>query len=81
MPASRFSKSPNDVVALTPAVPVLIVHLQDANKIGHAGSIPVFDHNRNLSIGRGLARLPNPEQEIGDVFHGVPSATNCGSGH
>jgi hypothetical protein len=58
----------------------LIVRLQDANKIGHAGSIPVFGHNRNLSIGRGLAPLPNPE-EIGDVFHGIPSATNCGSGH
>jgi hypothetical protein len=45
---------------LTPAVPVLIVGLQDADKIGHAGSIPVFGHNRNLSIGRGLAPLPNP---------------------
>jgi hypothetical protein len=59
MPASRFSKSPNDVVALTPAVPVLIVGLQDADKNGHAGSISVFGHNRNLSIGRGLASLPN----------------------
>jgi hypothetical protein len=66
---------------LTPAVPVLIVGLQDADKIGHAGSIPVFGHNRNLSIGRGLAPLPNPQQEIGDVFHGVLSAANCGSGH
>jgi DNA-binding transcriptional LysR family regulator len=45
---------------LTPAVLVLIVGLQDANKISHAGSIPVFDHNNNLSIGRGLAPLPNP---------------------
>jgi hypothetical protein len=60
MPASRFSKSPSDVVALTPAVPLLIAGLQDADKIGHAGSIPVFGHNRNLSIGRGLAPLPNP---------------------
>jgi hypothetical protein len=39
----------------------LIVRLQDADKIGHAGSIPVFDHNRNLGIERGLAPLPNPE--------------------
>lgn len=45
---------------LTPAVPVLIVGLQDADKIGHAGSIPVFGHNRNLCIGSGLAPLPNP---------------------
>jgi hypothetical protein len=43
------------------AVPVLIVSLQDADKIGHAGSIPVFGRNRNLSIGRGLALLPNPQ--------------------
>jgi hypothetical protein len=59
----------------------LIVRLQDANKIGHAGSIAVFGHNRNPSIGRGLAPLPNPEQEIGDVFHGALSATNRGSGN
>jgi hypothetical protein len=39
----------------------VIVGLQDADKIGHAGSIPVFGHNRNLSIGRGLAPLPNPQ--------------------
>jgi hypothetical protein len=38
----------------------LIVGLQDANKISHAGSIPVFDHKSNLSFGRGLAPLPNP---------------------
>jgi hypothetical protein len=49
------------VEALTPAVPVLIVRLQDADEITHAGSIPVFGLNRNLSIGRGLAPLPNPE--------------------
>ena len=67
MPASTLSSTNG----LAPAVPVLIVGLQDADKIGHAGSIPVFGHNRNLSIGRGLARLPNPEQEIGDLFHGV----------
>jgi hypothetical protein len=47
--------------ALTPAVAVLIVRLQDADKIGHAGSIPVFDLNRNRSIGCRLAPLPNPE--------------------
>src|SRR6202035_1406513 len=55
---------------LTPAVPVSIAGLQDADEIGHAGSIPVFGHNRNLGIGRGLAPLPNPQQAIGDVFHG-----------
>jgi hypothetical protein len=42
-------------------MPVLIVRLQDADKIGHAGSIPVVGHSRNLSFGRGLAPLPNPE--------------------
>jgi hypothetical protein len=47
--------------ALTPAVPVLIVGLQDADKIGHAGSVPIFGHNRNPSIGPGLAPLPNPQ--------------------
>jgi hypothetical protein len=46
---------------LTPAVSVLIVRLQDANKIGHAGSIPIIGHNRDLGSGRGLAPLPNPE--------------------
>jgi hypothetical protein len=46
---------------LTPAVPVLIAGLQDADKISHAGSIPVFGDNRNLSIGPGLAPLPNPQ--------------------
>jgi hypothetical protein len=49
------------VEALTPAVPLFIVRLQDADKISHARSIPVFSLNRNLSIGRGLAPLPNPE--------------------
>ncbi len=49
------------VEVLTPAVPVLIVRLQDADKISHTGSIPAFGLNRNLSIGRGLAPLPNPE--------------------
>jgi hypothetical protein len=43
------------------SVPVLIVRLQDPNKIGHAGSIPAFGHHRNLRIRRGLAPLPNPE--------------------
>jgi hypothetical protein len=46
----------------------LIVRLQDADKIGHAGSITVFGHNRNLRIGCGLAAMPNPEQEVGDFF-------------
>jgi hypothetical protein len=59
----------------------LIAGLQDADKIGHAGSIPVFGHDRSLSIRRGLAPLPNPWEEIGDVFHGALSATNCGSGN
>jgi hypothetical protein len=56
MPASRLFEHE----CLTPAVPVLIVGLQDADKIGHTRSITVFDHSRNLSIGRGLAPLPNP---------------------
>lgn len=51
----------------------LIVGLQDPDKISHAGSIPVFSHIRNLSIGRGLASLPEPHQEISDVSHGVLS--------
>jgi hypothetical protein len=54
----------------------LIVGLQDADKISHAGSIPVFGHSRNLSIGRGLASLPEPHEEIGDVSHGVLAAPN-----
>lgn len=54
---------------LTSAVPVLIVGSQDADKIGHAGSILVFGRNRILSVGCGLARLPNPGEEIDDFFH------------
>jgi hypothetical protein len=45
---------------LTPAVLVLIVGLKDADKIGHAGLIPISGHSRNLSIRRGLAPLPKP---------------------
>jgi hypothetical protein len=41
---------------LTPAVLVLIVGLKVADS--HAGSISIFGHSRNLSIGRGLAPLP-----------------------
>lgn len=64
---------------LTPAVLILIVGLQDADKIGHAGSIPVFGDGRNRSVGRGLAPLPKPHEEIGDVFHSILSAANyCG---
>jgi hypothetical protein len=63
----------------TPAVLVLIVRLRDADKIGHTGSVLVFGHSRNLSIGLGLAPLPKPHYEIGDVFHGVLSAANRGS--
>jgi hypothetical protein len=67
MNATGMSRHPGSQKALmtwsrlTPAVSVVIVRLQDANKIGHAGSIAAFGHNRNLSIGRGLAPLPNPE--------------------
>jgi hypothetical protein len=79
---SRFSRRcVIGYAAIAPAVLVLIVRLQDANKIGHAGSIAVFGRNRNPRIRRGLAPLPNPEQQIGDVFHGVLSATNRGSGN
>jgi len=59
----------------------LIVGLQDADKISHAGSIPIFGPGRNWSIGRALAPLPKPRQHIDDVFHGVLSAANRGSGH
>src|SRR5260370_1362775 len=48
MPASRFSKALMNRSPLTPAVPVLIVALQHADKIGHAGSIPVLCPNGNL---------------------------------
>src|SRR5918911_2205884 len=66
---------------LIAAVLVLIVGLQDSDEISHAGSIPVFGDSRNLSIGCGLASLPEPHEEIGDVSHGVFSAANCGSRH
>jgi hypothetical protein len=59
----------------------LIVRLQEADKIGHARPIPVFGHNRNLGIGRGLAPLPNPEQAIDEIFHVVLSAANCDRGY
>jgi hypothetical protein len=59
------------VSRLPAAVPVSIIGLQDADKIGHAGTIAIFGHNRNRSIGRALAPLPNPQEEIGDLFHGV----------
>ncbi|MET4262100.1 hypothetical protein ABIC09_007075 [Bradyrhizobium sp. S3.12.5] len=56
----------------------MIAGLQDPNKISHAGSISVVSHGRNLSIGRGLASLPEPHEEIGDVSgdvsHGVLAA-------
>lgn len=64
---------------LAPAVLVLIVGLQDPDKISHAGSIPVFGKSRKLGIGCGLAPLPKPHQEIGDVSHGVLSAVSRGS--
>jgi hypothetical protein len=54
----------------------LIVSLQDPDKISHAGSISVFSRSRNLSIGHGLASLPEPHEEIGDVSHGVLAAPN-----
>jgi hypothetical protein len=57
----------------------LIVNLQDADKLGHAGSIPIFGHSRNLSIERGSAPLPEPDQEMGDAYHGGLSAANRGS--
>jgi hypothetical protein len=56
----RTAVSRTDAVAPNSCVLVLIVGLQDADKIGHAGSILVFGHSRNLSIGRGLAPLPKP---------------------
>jgi hypothetical protein len=68
IPNFRFSIF---VFALIPAVPVLIVGLQDADKIGHTRPITVFGYSRNLSIRRGLAPLPNPPKEIGDLIHGV----------
>jgi hypothetical protein len=59
-----LSKGPEKPIGtrspLTPAVLVVIVGLKDADKIGHAGSIPIAGHSRNLSIGRGLAPLPKP---------------------
>lgn len=67
---------------LTRSAPlVLIVGPQDTDKIGHAGLILVLGHSRNLGIGRGLAHLPKPHQEIGDVSHGVlpePSVEQIG---
>ena len=65
------------VEALTPAVPVLIIRLQDADKISHAGSILVFGLNRNLSIGRGLAPLPTRSRRSAMSFMAF-SAANRG---
>ena len=65
------------LVRIHPAVHVLIVGLQDADKIGHAGSIPVFGRNRSWSIRRRLAPLPNPPEEVGDVFHGSLCSQLC----
>ena len=59
----------------------MIVGLQDPDKISHAGSILVFGKSRNLRIGRVLAPLPKPHQEIGDVSHGVFPAVDRGSRH
>ena len=56
-----------------PALPGLIVGLQDPDKICHAGSILVFGRSRNLRQGRG-GWLPEPHQKIGDVSHGLLSA-------
>ena len=58
--ALQSTEKPIRMVALTPAVLVLIVGLKGADKIGHAGSIPIAGHSRNLSIGRGPAPLPKP---------------------
>ena len=54
---------------LIPHWPVSILGLQDADKIGHAGPIPVVGHHWNLIIRCGLV-LPNPPQEIGNLLHG-----------
>jgi hypothetical protein len=55
-----------------PALPALIVGLQDADKIGHARPVPVVSHIESLSR-RGLTARPNPPQKIGDQLHGVYS--------
>lgn len=79
---SRFEKYPwrdgfddarSRLVSAGAVLQGLIAGLQDPDKISHAGSIPVFSHIRDLSIGRGLASLPEPHQEISDVSHGVLS--------
>jgi hypothetical protein len=68
---------------LTPAVAVLIVGLQDADKIGHAGSIPVFGDSRNLSIGPGFTfnnQPPNARDREADLA-ASSGLSKCAAGH
>jgi hypothetical protein len=54
------------------ALPVSIVGLQDADKVRHAGPIPVIGRDWHLKIWCGLA-LPKPPHEIGNLLHGAHS--------
>ena len=54
------------------ALPVSIVGLQDADKVRHAGLIPVIGRDWHLKIWCGLA-LPKPPHEIGNLLHGAHS--------
>ena len=54
------------------ALPVAIVGLQDADKVRHAGPIPVIGRDWHLKIWCGLA-LPKPPHEIGNLLHGAHS--------
>jgi hypothetical protein len=66
LPAPRMS-NPIDA-----ALPVAIAGLQDADKVRHAGPIPVIGRDWHLKIWCGLA-LPKPPHEIGNLLHGAHS--------
>jgi hypothetical protein len=61
-----------DLGGLICSVP--IIGLQDPDKVGHAGPIPLVGHHRRLGVGRRLVCLPDPSQKIGDLLHAVYSA-------
>jgi hypothetical protein len=61
-----------DRTLIPAALPVSIVGLQDADKVRHAGPIPVINRDWHLKIWCRLA-LPKPPHDIGNLLHGAHS--------